>query len=33
MPPLGVRLTGDVQAREGARGTTYSVDAPSDASP
>jgi len=23
MPPLGVRLTVDVQAREGARGTTY----------
>src|SRR5215212_11223450 len=23
MPPLGVRLTVDVQAREGARGTSY----------
>jgi hypothetical protein len=23
MPPLGVRLTVDVQAREGARGTTF----------
>jgi hypothetical protein len=36
MPPSGVRLTVDVQAREGARGTTYyagSVDASSDASP